>query len=486
MAAAALALYLPLLALGAIAVWRRPLLALYAFVAGLALHNLAMALLYDAGVRGAALTAVAAWKEVLLGVALVSAALPSLRARRLPFAPGAVDALALAFAAVVGVYALVPQDVLGGSAGAGAIAHGVRHALAPVGAYLLGRVLALGADDLRRLAAAVVGVAVAVAGFGLVELYAVSLDWWRSSGAPGWYREQLGLEYRGLSGLPENFVYNPGDERPLRRLVSTFLSPLASAYLFVVALLVLAARPWRTRWLLAPAAPIVAALLLTHTRAAFLALAGGLLVLAAVSWSAWPVAGALATLVLGAAILVVYQDVAPRTSFTPAELRVQRENARRAGDTDHGAFDPDEPSLASHWRSLRDGAETVARHPQGYGPGNAGTVARRFDERSRAGESSYAELGVQLGIVGLLLFVAWNAALLLALARGAGEPLAAGLAAALGAVLALAVQTDVLGVPWLAFVLWGLGGAAARSRPVPEAGIVQDMSTLRTDVARGG
>ena len=55
---------------------------------------------------------------------------------------------------------------------------------------------------------------------------------------PGWFREQLGLDYSpGLSGLPENWVYNPGDERPLRRLVSTFLSPLATAYLLVVAIL---------------------------------------------------------------------------------------------------------------------------------------------------------------------------------------------------------------------------------------------------------
>ena len=65
---------------------------------------------------------------------------------------------------------------------------------------------------------------------------------------PGWYREQLGLDYEGLSGLPENWVYNTGDEEnPIRRLVSTFLSPLASAYVLVVALI----------YVVEPAAPLV-------------------------------------------------------------------------------------------------------------------------------------------------------------------------------------------------------------------------------------
>ena len=36
---------------------------------------------------------------------------------------------------------------------------------------------------------------------------------------------------------------------------------------------------------------------------------------------------------------------------------------------------------------------------------------------------------------------------------------AEGMAAAFVAVLALAVQTDVIGDPWVAYCVWGLGGA---------------------------
>jgi len=80
-----LGLYALLLAAAATAVWRRPLVALYLFVVGLALHNAVMAALYAAGVRGSTLTAITAWKEILLAVALAHVGIEAWRARRLPF-----------------------------------------------------------------------------------------------------------------------------------------------------------------------------------------------------------------------------------------------------------------------------------------------------------------------------------------------------------------------------------------------------------------
>src|SRR5581483_7045020 len=207
---------------------------LVVLVVGLALHNLVMALLYGAGLRGHALTAVEAWKELLLAGALGFHALRALRRRELPFRPGAVDALALAYAAVVCLYAVLPQSALGGSADASGIAHGLRHDLLFVGGYALGRCLG---PLPRGIPAAVVVTAALVGLFGLVEEYAVSLDWWRHSGANGWFSNQLGFRYEGLSGLPENFVYNLGDDEIVRRLIGTFLGPLATAFLLCVALL---------------------------------------------------------------------------------------------------------------------------------------------------------------------------------------------------------------------------------------------------------
>lgn len=457
---------------------RRPIWILHVFVVGLALHNFAMAELYAAGVRGAALDVVSAWKEALLalGLVLVVRAHGSLR-----FRPAPVDWLALAYGAVVVLYALIPQHWLGGHATHKGELLGLRHDLLPVGAYFFGRGLDLNVRDARVVGATLLATAVGVATFGLVDIYAIPLSWWRHSGAPDWYWKQLGFDYKGLSHLPENFVYNTGDERPLRRLVSTFLSPLASSYMFVAALLLAVAWRLQLRARLALWLPVTAmlfaGLLWTHSRSSYLALALGLLAFAVVrqQWRLGLVAGAVGVVLVGVAFVKVYPHIGPRTTFTPTELVYQRQHAHLASSSTAplrlprqtataAAGAPAESGLSdastqSHWRSLLDGIKTVVRHPQGFGPGNAGSTAARTNVTIQAGESTYTELGVETGLLGGLLFVAWS---LVLLRRVIGCN--AWLGAALVAVLALGLQTDVIGAPWLVYVLWPLAGWCV-SRP---------------------
>jgi hypothetical protein len=430
-----------------------------AFVVGLALHNLAMSLLYGAGLRGRGLTVVEAWKELLLGGALAWFAACAWRKRQLPFRPNGADALALGFGAVVVLYAVLPQGWLGGEAGASGIAHGVRHHLLFVGAYALGRCLGPLPGWTNRW---FLGTAAAVAAYGLVEEYAVSLDWWRTSGARGWFGPQLGFDYTGLSGLPENFVYNFGNDVIARRLVSTFLSPLATAHLLCVCLLLAAAL--RKRWTIPLAAVAFAGLLWTYSRSTWIALVVGLLVLAAAQRRAWPVVAAAIAVAAFAGYSAGFRDVAPSAHFTQAELQIQHETGKGRSTTQTLANDA---STRSHWRNLRDGLDRVAHHPWGYGVGNSGSTATRFGATPQAGESTYTELGVDTGVVGLALFAALQLALLRRLRFRSTW-----LAAALAAVLALAVQTDVLGVPWLVFCLWLAIGA--------ESGILARSTIYRT------
>ncbi len=207
-----------------------------------------------------------------------------------------------------------------------------------------------------------------------------------------------------------------------------------------------------------------AGLLLTFSRSALLALAVGLVVLAALRCRP-PVLAA------GAAVVVVASPSAGRTSsrrsrptgtWTKTDLVYQHaRGAEPGGQLERGG--ERERVLAA--RALAEPARrllTVVHHPQGYGLGNVGQTASRTNTPLKAGESNYTELGVELGLLGALLWTAWGIALLAGLVRAAqDEPWAAAMAAAFAAVLALAVQTDVIGDPWVAYCVWSLGGSLA-------------------------
>jgi O-Antigen ligase len=457
-----LGLYALLLAAGAIAVWRRPLHALYLFIVGLALHNAVMAVLYAAGVRGSTLTAIAAWKEILLAVALAHVGLDAWRARRLPFRFGVADWLALGFGALVVLYALIPQSALDGLAGHKAVALALRHDLVPVAAYFLGRSLLVGRDDLRRLGWTLLGVAAFVAGIGLIDVYAVSIGWWRTNGVVDYFHRHLGYNYHGTGvrtepdgsvyGLPENFIYNVGGDKPfLRRLVSTFLSPLASGYVFVVALLI----AFRVRWAAIALSVLVAAgLLWTFSRSSLVALAAGLVVLAAIRRRPIVFVAAVAVIAVAIGWAHLFPKIGPTGTFTKVDVTYQQAIGKN-GPKGFSAASTSEPSLHEHWLALKDGVHTMIHHPQGYGLGNVGQTASRTGTPLKAGESNYTELGVELGVLGALLWTAWGLTVLIGLIRKRE----ARMAAAFAAILALAVQTDVIGDPWIAYCVWALAGA---------------------------
>jgi hypothetical protein len=467
----AVAVYGLLLLPGAVLVWRRPVFALYAWIVGLAAHNAVMAALYGAGVRGGALTAIQAWKEILLGVALARVALEALRTGRFAFRVQPADVVAVAFAAVVCVYAVLPQDWLGGTADRSAIGLALKHDLVPVGAYFLGRSVILRSEELVRLVWTVVGAAAAVAVLGLLDDFFIPISWWRDSAVVDYFHKHLGYDYHGTGGLPENFVFNNGGDAHgfYRRLVSTFLGPLASAYMFVVALLLGAAFLRRPRILIPSSVVIFAGLLFTFSRSSLLALAAGLVVLAFVTRRWWPVAAAVATLAISVAWVQVFPHVAPTGKWTQQDLVQQRNHAKAQPGASGSAGSIDEPSIHSHWISLREGVRTVVHHPQGYGLGNAGQTASRTGTAIKAGESNYTEIGAETGLLGALLWIAWGLALFAGLVIAARRTrwwAAAGIAAAFGSALVLAVQTDVIGDPWMAYCLWACAAIALMPPPI--------------------
>jgi hypothetical protein len=239
---------------------RRPVWALHVLIVGLALHNLVMSQLYRAGVRGATLSAIASWKDVLL-VGALAVALWGRRGRG--FAFRTVDWLALAFGAFIVVYAVIPQSVLGGGATHKGVLYGTRHDLLPVLAYFLGRALALTPSERSRVCrTALITRAAAV----YARSISLPLSWWRHSA--GWFSDQPVSATTACRGRLRTSS-TTRVRRHLPTVTSTFLrrwraatcsSSRCSAWLR------------GRRWGLPLAALLYAALLATHTRAALPAL----------------------------------------------------------------------------------------------------------------------------------------------------------------------------------------------------------------------
>jgi hypothetical protein len=182
-----------------------------------------------------------------------------------------------------------------------------------------------------------------------------------------------------------------------------------------------------------------------------LALVGGLVLLALVRRSLRPLLYAVVVAVLGFAFVKSYDHIGPRTHFTKTELAQQEQNAKLHHGVSNDPTAVNEASTSEHWQALREGVRTVVHHPWGFGLGNSGVTAVRTHITPKAGESTYTELGVELGLLGALVFVAWSLALLrLTFVR---RPW---FGAAFAAVLFLGLQTDVIGVPWIAVTVWAL------------------------------
>ncbi len=211
------------------------------------------------------------------------------------------------------------------------------------------------------------------------------------------------------------------------------------------------------RWAPPLAALLFVALLATHTRAALLALVLGLLVLAALRRAAFPAALAVGVAVLGFAFVKTYTHVGPRAHFTATELAQQEANAHQHPDASNDPTSASESSAGEHFASFRAGARTALHHPWGFGLGNAGVTAVRTKVTPEAGESTYTELAVETGLLGSLVFVAWSLGLLWRLRH------VPWFAASFAAMLFVGLQTDVIGIPWIAVVVWSLAGAESET-----------------------
>ena len=367
---------------------------------GSRLHNLVMAELWDAGVRGASLDVVAAWKDVLLAAALVVAILA---ARSLPLGSGPTGSRSSTRAFVL-LYWLLPQSWLDG--GGDAARPALRRPARPdPGRRLLPRAPARAhagrlAPPLARCSS---GVARRRSPSGASPTStSCRCSGGATPGVPGWFEEQLGLVYSGLSRAagelgPEHG--RRGQPDPAARLD---LPQPARDRVRARDRAALPRRPPpdvvdvspRPRRLRRPALDAHARGV-PRARARARRARGRAAAAACRSCSRSPRSSS------GSAFVKAFPHIGPSTSYTQAELEILREQGQQNPGVSDDPLSAGDASTASHLRNLRDGIRTVVRHPQGFGLGNAGVNASRTGVEIKAGESTYTEIGVEIGLVGL-------------------------------------------------------------------------------------
>ena len=399
-------LLLCLVAAGLWLVLRRPFIGLGVLVGGMAFHNFAIMVLLALHTPAALIRVVQGWKELVLLLLSVLAIRQLLRAREslhvrrlLP-----MDWIALAFTAVVVVYLILPSSVLPGSANfLQRLAAFRTAALIPL-LYALGRIFSRPTElDLKDAFWLIVGAGAVVGAFGLYELWFVPTATWLDWGV-NLFSSWLGFKYDGPAGLPANFFQSLPDGLLLRRMASTYISPLGIAYTGLLAWPIAVGmldRPNLSRRVIAAigvaAAFLLLGILFAVTRLALLMLAGEVVLLALLLRTRLAIGLAPVVIACVAAVVFLYPQVGPVVDpyLLPGESR--RHTILYIGD----------PSFAEHLRALAADMKIVSRHLLGTGLG--GSVHRfvqTTEDTTGAGESAVLGFFGDVGVVGGVLYIA--------------------------------------------------------------------------------
>jgi hypothetical protein len=468
MGSLAVGLLLVALLAGLLLIWRRPFLALGFLVAGMAIHNFILMVLLRLGTPGLLVRAFQTWKEAILALLLLMVLLQLYRLWRAGTLPRLVisDWLAIAFALLACVYLLVPQQALGGHSNLAQRLLAFRAAIFLPLLYLVGRTFAARATerDHSQVAWMLAGSAALVGAFGLVELWLLPTRIWVDWGE-NLFNAWLGFSYRGPGNLPDNFFQTlPGGPLLLRRMVSTYLSPLGIAYTAILVLpvavvLVDRARGGGRRGYFAGVvlALSLAGILFSVTRLAIGCLVIEAAILAVVMKERWVGGLTLLLALLAVGMFFVYPKVGPVVD--------RNLNPARAGYTT-SIVSASDPSAQEHSVFLIGDLALVVQHPLGVGLGSA---VFRYGNGNRAGESAVLSVFVDMGVVGGLVYLGMY---LMALLQGyrvyralnpetilTALPLVAAVAGF--ALFPITVTSDLWGATSVTFLFWWAAGHVA-------------------------
>lgn len=422
--------------------------ALLTLLALLPFNTLALAQLYSLGVPGAVVRPLSGWKEALV-LGIVLAGVRGFHWSRRRF--DALDWLALGFVTIVGAYAVFgPMFLPQAPAGTGVRLLGLRQSAIFVILLMAARHARFEPGFAERAMRVVLGVSAVVAAVGVFEFF-FSSSWndFVVKTVVFWRYQLEVLQVQPFNPFDYR-IYGQIGDRQIVRIGSVFLSSASCGFYlvigFAIALQRVLVRGARIP-LLGALVLIGGALILTLTRSAVLgALVVSFLALRLVMKRGSAQRTRVALILVAGALLAV-----PAAWATGLAAR-----------TVHGVLGQEE-SAVEHVEAFFRGVQVVAERPLGQGLGTSAGTGQRFPTPNVVvPENNYLQVGNELGLVTMLVFIALTVAFVRHLRRAAhqhDDPAAAALS---GAAVALALGAFFLHV-WndfsVAWTLWGLGGA---------------------------
>ncbi len=138
-------------------------------------------------------------------------------------------------------------------------------------------------------------------------------------------------------------------------------------------------------------------------------------------------------------------------------------NSRTVQDTFFHTSDSSTSSRSSNadrLQAMKNGARDIIHQPLGAGPGTAGPASVRNDHPARIAENYFLQIGQEVGVVGMVLFIAINVLVIKQLWERRADVLARILLAALAGLTFVNLLSHAWADDTISYLWWGLAGVA--------------------------
>ena len=352
------------------------------YLVALPVYTLTMAFLYQMTGSVALIRLLQPWKEVVAMLVLLLVLLQTLVRYRLP-RPHLLDILVLVFFGLNLLYLVLP---LGYSLSVRV--YGFRANTFWVIIYWLGRLVPLSHSKQKWVLGLLVMIGVLAGLVTLIEIVSLPANWPVHIGLMEYLQDFFGTSPRGHYGLTWTFETATGLRRrsafwanPLELASSTLITGMATLFILIR----YQPRTWGRFWATVAFGLIVLSLLLSISRASLMAFTIQMFV--TLFWLRKQKMTIFYLLIPLAGIVFLFSVANQQiTSFIGDTVTFQ--NASSQG----------------HLDSWVEGVEAIRQHPWGLGLGSSGHIGSRFGNQV-GGENQFVILGVDIGLVGLGLYL---------------------------------------------------------------------------------